>query len=186
MDLVAIGCSSGGLHALQTLLRGLAPSLPAALVVVCHTASEDVSLLCELLARHSTLPVCEASERQTIQPGRVYVAPTNYHLLIDSSQRFLLSVDSKVCFVRPSIDVLFESAADVYGEKMIGVVLTGANHDGAQGLKRIRGQGGLAIVQNPADAEFSTMPQAALEHAGADQCLDLAAIAAEINRICLS
>lgn len=184
VQLVAIGCSAGGLHALQVLLAGLDPGLRAAVVIVSHTASSDVQMMCDLLARHSPLPVIEATERCQARSGVVHVAPSGYHLHIGMAHRFELSLDPKVCFVRPSIDVFFESAADVYRARLAGVVLTGANHDGAQGLQRIRHLGGLAIVQDPAEAEVSVMPRTALEVAGADYCLPLAHIASQINRLC--
>ena len=185
-EMVAIGCSAGGLSALQVVLGGLAPNLHAVVVIVSHTASSDVQMMCDLLARYSPLPVVEATERCALRSGVVHVAPSGYHLLIGKDRRFELSLDPKVCFVRPSIDVLFESAADVYGDRLAGVILTGANHDGAQGLQRIRRLGGLGIVQDPAEAEAPVMPQTALELAGADYCLPLAQIALQINRICLS
>ncbi len=186
MAAVAIGCSAGGLRALQVVLGGLASDLPAAVVIASPPASSDVQMMCDLLARHSPLQVIEAAERCELRPGVVHVAPSGYHLLIGKDCRFALSVDPKVCFVRPSIDVLFESAADVYGERLAGVILTGANHDGALGLQRIRRLGGLGIVQDPAEAEVPFMPRAALELAGADYCLPLAQIALQINRICQS
>jgi two-component system chemotaxis response regulator CheB len=185
MDLVAIGCSAGGLHALQVLLGGLDARLALPIVIVSHTASREVDMMCEILAKHSPFPVVEAEERNELHAGLVYVAPSGYHLLIDPDRRFSLSIDPKVCFVRPSIDVLFASAADVYRDRLTGVVLTGANHDGAHGLQRIRSLGGMAIVQDPHDAEVPTMPQAALDAAGSDYCLQLIQIAPQINRMCL-
>lgn len=185
-ELVAIGCSAGGLYALQVVLGGLAPNLPAAVVIVNHTGSSDVQMICDLLAPYSHLPVVEATERCELRSGVVHVAPSGYHLLIGKDRHFELSLDPKVCFVRPSIDVLFESAADVYGSNLVGVILTGANHDGAQGLQRIRRLGGIGIVQDPTEAQAPVMPQTALELAGADHCLPLARIALQINRLCLS
>lgn len=183
--LIVIGCSAGGLHALQIVLGGLNPQLPVPVVVVTHTASADVTLLCDLLRRHTRLPVIEAAERCAPVAGTVHIAPSGYHLLISREGRFELSVDAKVCFVRPSIDVMFVSAASTCGSRLIGVVMTGANHDGADGLAAIRHAGGLAIIQDPAEAEVPVMPQASLDVAGADHCLRLAAIAPLINRICL-
>lgn len=180
---VTVGCSAGGLHALHVLLGGLAADFPAPVVAVCHTGSDDVSLLCELLARNSTLPVREATERTLPLPGQVYIAPSGYHLLLDDDGRFALSVDPRVGFARPSIDVLFESAATVGGRHTIGVVMTGANSDGANGLQRIRARGGIAIVQDPADAEVDLMPRAALTQAGADHCVALVEIAPLLNRL---
>ena len=186
MELVAIGCSTGGLQALQTLLGGLAPCPRTAFVAVLHTASASVDLLCQLLARESPMPVMEAEERMPVRPGVLQLAPPGYHLLIGRDRHFALTVDPKVCFVRPSIDVLFESAADAYRANMARVILTGANEDGALGLRCVRRHGGAALVQDPEEAESPAMPRAALATAGADHCLPLAAIAIELNRMCLS
>ncbi|ULU25161.1 chemotaxis protein CheB [Dyella terrae] len=182
---IVIGCSAGGLTALEELFAGIDAALSQPIAVCCHTGSSTVDLLCELLARHATLPVEEARERTPMRGGVIYVAPSGYHLLVETSRRFALSVDQRVSFARPSIDVLFESAAGAWRDGLIGVLLTGANSDGADGLLRIRERGGLAIVQDPADAECPAMPSAALERAGADHCLPLADIAPLINRLCL-
>jgi two-component system chemotaxis response regulator CheB len=182
---IVIGCSAGGLVALETLFAGLLPVLPQPVVVCCHTGSSTVDLMCELLARHATMPVMEARERTPLQGGVIHVAPSGYHLLLEPNRRFALSVDERVSFARPSIDVLFDSAAEAYRDALIGVLLTGANSDGAEGVQRIRQCGGVAIVQDPADAEAPTMPAAALQLAGADHCLPLVAIAPLLNRLCL-
>ena len=182
---VVIGCSAGGVHALSTVLAALNPALRVPIVLVCHTGSEDVEMLCEVLALVSRLPVQEARERHAPAPGIVHVAPSGYHLLIEADGCFALSVDARVCFSRPAIDVLFDSAALHYGAQLIGVVLTGANQDGAQGLANIRARQGLAIVQSPAEAEAATMPEAALRLAGADHTAKLADIATLINQHCL-
>lgn len=182
---IVIGCSAGGLTALEALFAALLPVLPQPIVVCCHTGSATVDLMCELLSRHATLPVIEARERAPLLGGVIHVAPSGYHLLVEANGRFALSVDERVSFARPSIDVLFDSAAEAYHDTLIGVLLTGANSDGAEGLDRIRRCGGLAIVQDPADAEAPVMPAAALELAGADHCLPLAAIAPLLNRLCL-
>lgn len=184
-EAIVIGCSAGGLTALETLLAALDPLLPQPLVVCCHTGSSNVDMLCELLSCHAALPVIEAREREPLQPGMVHVAPSGYHLLVEPDRRFALSVDPRVSFARPSIDVLFDSAAAAYRDTLVGVVLTGANKDGAEGLATIRRLGGVAIVQEPGDAESPTMPQAALDHAGADHRLPLAAVAPLLNRLCL-
>lgn len=182
-ELIVIGCSAGGLHALQVVLGGLDPRLPAPVVIVTHTASNEVDLICDLLRRHTALPVIEATERCAPAAGVVHIAPSGYHLLINDEGRFELSIDAKVCFVRPSIDVLFSSAAFASNGQLIGVVMTGANQDGAEGLLAVRRAGGLAIVQDPAEAEVPVMPQACLDLSGADHCLRLADIAPLINRI---
>lgn len=180
-EAVVIGASAGGPGALRRLLEHLARDLPAAVVVVNHVGADAPDLLHELLALHSPLPVQLARERLPVTPGMVHVAPAGYHLLIEPDRHFSLSVDPKVCFSRPSIDVLFETAARAYQKSLIGVVLTGASSDGAEGLAQIRRWGGLALVQAPEDAEVATMPRAALERAGADLCAPIEALAAFIN-----
>ena len=182
---IVIGCSAGGLTALESLFAAIDPVLPQPIAVCCHTGSATVDMLCELLAKHATLPVEEARERAPMRGGVIHVAPSGYHWLVETSRRFSLSVDQRVSFARPSIDVLFESASEAYRDALIGVLLTGANSDGADGLVHVRQAGGIAVVQDPADAEVPAMPAAALQRAGADHCLPLAAIAPLLNRLCL-
>ncbi|HEX2556963.1 MAG TPA: chemotaxis protein CheB, partial [Nitrososphaera sp.] len=118
----------------------------------------------------------DADEKEAIRPGFVYFAPPNYHLLVESDHTFSLSIDPKVHFTRPSVDVLFESAADAYGARLIGIILSGANQDGAAGLRYIKQRGGLTIVQDPADAEVSYMPRSAIEVAHPDHVLTASGI----------
>ncbi|HET6430772.1 chemotaxis protein CheB [Dyella sp.] len=185
--MIVIGCSMGGFNALRTVLGGLDRSLPAAVIVCCHAGpGSDVEVLCELLGTTCALPVVEAREREPVRPATVQVAPGGYHLLVELARRFSLSVDAPVSYARPSIDVLFASIADSYGKDAVGVVLTGANADGAEGLQRMRGRGALAVIQDPATAEAARMPQAALDRAGADHCLALHAIPGLLNRLCLA
>ena len=158
--LIAVGVSAGGLLALRAIVSGLPASFDIPIAVVQHR-SRDSELLCELLQECSHLEVGEASDKESIVPGRVYVAPPDYHLMVESGY-FALSTDEPVRFSRPSIDVMFASAADAYGVDVIGVVLTGANSDGSRGLRKIVDRGGHAIVQDPATAEVRVMPQAAL------------------------
>ena len=181
MEAVVIGCSAGGLDALRTVLETLPTGFPSAVIIVAHIAPDCDSLLPSLLTKACRLPVSEAQEREPILPGHVYVAPPNYHLLIEPDRTFALSVDERVCFVRPSIDVLFHSAADAYGERLIGVVLTGANSDGAQGLKAVKAVGGLTLVQDPANAYADAMPKAAIATGAADKILPLDVLAEEIR-----
>jgi two-component system chemotaxis response regulator CheB len=182
---IVLGCSAGGPEALKVVLGGLDPRLPQAVLVCCHTGSETVELLCELLARASRLPVIEAAEREAVRGGTVQVAPAGYHLLVERDLHFTLSTDPRVNLVRPSIDVLFASAAAAWRNALVGVVLSGANADGADGLRELRRLGGCAIVQSPDDALASAMPQAALARAGADHCVPLDAIAPLLNQLCL-
>ena len=160
MKLIAIGCSWGGLAALTVLLDGLPASLDAAVVIAQHRLP-DPSQLEHLLHERSKLPVHEIEDKEQIRSGRVFLAPPGYHTLVEQG-RFALSTDEPVQYARPSLDVLFESAADAYGEDCVGVVLTGASADGAAGLHAICQAGGTAIVQEPGSAERSEMPAAAL------------------------
>ncbi len=181
---IVMGCSAGGMSALRTVLSGLRKDLSLPIIVVCHTGSDDITTFCELVDTSSTLPVREARERQPALPGVVHMAPAGYHLLLERDGKFSLSVDERIAFSRPAIDVLFESAASAYTTGLIGVVMTGANSDGASGLAAIRAHGGVAIVQDPASAHASAMPQAALDIAGADHCVPLDAIASLLNHLC--
>jgi two-component system chemotaxis response regulator CheB len=174
--IVVIGSSWGGLHALGRLLGALPPGFGAPIAVVQHRQPGAVELLTGLLAARSRLEVCEAEDKTELRAGCVRVAPAGYHLLVDDGH-LALSTDAAVRWSRPSIDVLFESAARVYGSRAIGVVLTGANDDGARGLQELRARGGYGIVQDPADAEVPEMPRAALQRAGADAVLALDDIA---------
>jgi two-component system chemotaxis response regulator CheB len=180
-DLVAIGASWGGLHAIGTVLAGLPAGFPAAIVVAQHRGHED-GMLAELLGRQSALVVRDAQDKDALAPGVVLVAPPDYHLLVDGDS-VALSIDEPVAFSRPSIDVLFVSAAASHAERTIGVVLTGANRDGAAGLRAIRERGGVALVQDPADAERPKMPRAALEACPGAQVRPLAAIAPELVQL---
>lgn len=183
---IVIGCSMGGFNALRTVLGGLSANLPAAVIACSHAGTDgDMEMLCELLGSHCALPVIEAREREPVRPATVHLAPGGYHLMLERDHRFALSVDAPVSYARPSIDVLFASVAEVYGPQAVGVVLTGANADGAEGLRRMRASGSMAVVQEPSTAEAARMPQAALDHAGADHCLALDAIPALLNRLCL-
>jgi two-component system chemotaxis response regulator CheB len=180
---VVIGTSAGGLAALQVLLPGLPQDFPWPVILVQHRGREAGSGLCDFLQKSSGLPVLEPEDKETIAPGRVYLAPRDYHLLIEG-RHFALSTDAPVCYARPSIDVLFESAADAYGKGVIGVILTGKNRDGARGLAAIKGGGGLAVIEDPATAESREMPEAALAATVADRVLPLAEIAPCLNDLC--
>lgn len=204
-DAAVVGCSAGGLKALQIVIPDLRADLAVPVIVVCHVGSGNIGPLCELIGRDAALAVREARERMPAAPGAVYVAPADYHLMLehglserglseygfrgrglgDRDLRFALSVDPRVAYSRPSIDVLFESAVDAYGPRLVGVVLTGGNHDGAAGLKRIRDAGGIGIVQRPDSAEVASMPAAALALAGADHCVTLSEIGPLLNTLCM-
>jgi len=175
IDLVAIGASWGGLMAIERVLEALPSDFPAAVVIAQHRQAGPDGRLIELLAAHCALQVAEAEDKQALVAGRVLVAPADYHLLVEPGE-VALSVDERVHFSRPSIDVLLHSAADAYGERAAGVVLTGANADGAAGLARIAARGGTAIVQDPETAERREMPAAALATTPAAHVLALGEI----------
>ena len=171
--LVVVGASAGGLHALCTLVSGLPDDFALPVAVVQHRARES-ELLCELLQGCCAVGVIEVTDKQPLGPG-VFVGPPDYHLLVDDGW-FSLSTDEPVRYSRPSIDVLFESASDMYGKDVIGVVLTGANADGSAGLRRIVQAGGYAVVQDPDEAEVRVMPRAALKAVPDAHVLTLAQI----------
>lgn len=160
---VVIGSSWGGLHALRSVLGALPQSFEAAVCVAQHRAAADEDAgLAGLLEAATPLSVRDAEDKDELRDGEVLLAPPGYHLLVEPGS-VALSLDAPVRFSRPSIDVLFESAADAYRERAVGVVLTGANADGAAGLRRVHARGGHALVQDPADAERPEMPRAALD-----------------------
>jgi two-component system chemotaxis response regulator CheB len=158
--IVAVGASAGGLYALRKLVAALPGDFAMPVAVVQHR-SKDSELLCELLQECTAMKVFEVVDKEEARPGCVYIAPPDYHMLVDDGF-FSLSTEAPVRFSRPSIDVMFESAADTYGMDAIGVVLTGANADGSRGLRAIVDAGGLGVVQDPATAEVRVMPQAAM------------------------
>jgi two-component system chemotaxis response regulator CheB len=172
-----IGCSAGGLDALRLLLGRLPADLQLSIVIVVHAAPGSGGVLAGLLGQVCRLPVAEAVEKAPVMTGRVHVAPAGYHLLVERDETFSLSVDDKVCNVRPSIDVLFQSAADTWGPALVGILLTGANSDGTEGLRSIKGQGGRCVVQDPDTAFADTMPRSALSAGVADRALPLDKIA---------
>ena len=171
-ELVVIGASWGGLKALEILLADLPKDFPLAVAIAQHRHKDAGNLLGELLQRYSLLPVLEVEDKHPITPGHIYLAPADYHLLVEQGN-FALSTEAPVLYSRPSIDLLFESAADAYTYRAIGVILTGANSDGAQGLATLKKKGGLAIVQEPTEAESRTMPAAALAATQVDYILPL-------------
>ncbi|MDF0552230.1 chemotaxis protein CheB [Kamptonema sp. UHCC 0994] len=206
-EIVVIGTSLGGLQALTTLLGDLPESFPLPVVIVQHRHKNSNNILSDYLQQQISLPVTEAEDKEAIAPGRVYLAPADYHLLIESpcysdfsihesnfkvaiapvldkaeilnrgAPTFALSTEAPVCHARPSIDVLFESAADALGEKVIGIILTGASSDGSKGLAKIKAKGGLTFVQEPDSAECRIMPAAAIAAVEVDWILPLSKIA---------
>lgn len=183
MKAIVIGASHGGPKALQELVSVLPVDFPVPLVIVLHRhpagkerAENQLDLACALTVK-------QAEDKEAVEAGTVYFAPPGYHLLIEDDETLSLSVDEKVNYSRPSIDVLFESAADVYGETLIGILLTGANRDGAAGLKSIKEAGGVTIVQNPGDAEAATMPKAALHLMKPDRVMSLSEITCYLEEL---
>jgi len=172
-EAVVIGVSAGGLRALAALLAVLPAAFPLPVAVVQHVQAGSDGFLAEYLNERCAVVVKEADDKEALRPGWVYLAPAGYHLLIEEERSFGLSIDPRVNYSRPSIDVLFESAARVYQERCIGIVLTGANRDGSAGLQAIKRGGGLAVVQDPANAEFEAMPLAAIGAGPVDHILPL-------------
>ncbi len=159
---VVIGVSTGGVAALKLLLPALPADFPVPVLIVTHITPTADDGLAVLLDTFSTIRVKEADEEELLVAGTVYLAPANYHLLVERKGCLSLSIDPPVNFARPSVDVLFESAAEVYGPELIGIILTGAGNDGSKGLLMIKERGGVTIVQDPADAEMDSMPKRAL------------------------
>jgi len=180
-EILAIGASAGGISALQSLMPSLQKIRGAAVVVVLHMHPES-------RVPYPTLytAVREAVEKDRVEPGHIYFAPPGYHLLIEDDRTFSLSVDDPVQWSRPSIDVLFECVARVYGSRAAGVVLTGANADGAAGLRRIQLAGGITLVQDPVDAEVSSMPEAVLRCMQPDFVLTLPGLALQLETLLAS
>src|SRR6201994_2557822 len=162
MEAVVIGTSAGALEALSVVLPALPSDYALPVIVVVHVPPDKKSVLVELFRAKCRIEVCEAEDKEPIKGGTIYFAPPDYHLLVEKNKCLSLSSDEPVLFSRPSIDVLFESAADAYGSALVGVVLTGAKHDGANGIRTIVAAGGRAIVQSPEEAFSAAMPQAAL------------------------
>jgi two-component system, chemotaxis family, protein-glutamate methylesterase/glutaminase len=175
-ELVAIGASWGGMQAISSLLEGLREHGELVIAIAQHRHPDSGRQLREAFQARTPLRVRDAEDKDVLEPGNVYLAPPDYHLLVERGGTLALSTDERVNFARPSIDVLFESAADAYGERCIGIVLTGANQDGAAGLRRIKDLGGVAIVQDPGDAERPEMPAAAIAATNVDLVLPLAEI----------
>ncbi|HPE44132.1 MAG TPA: chemotaxis protein CheB [Bacteroidales bacterium] len=182
-DAIVIGSSAGGLHALKNLIKGLKPGFRIPLIIVQHLSPHSENYLAHFLDQLGILKVKEADEREKIKQGFAYIAPPNFHLLIEADQTFSLTVEEKVNYARPAIDVLFETAASVYRERLIGIILTGANHDGANGVKVIKAYGGFTMAQNPATAESDIMPKAAIATGKIDKILDINKISDFLNSL---
>lgn len=160
---IVIGASAGGLYALSSLLKQLPADYPIPVVVVQHRSKDQRDLLEDVLQSKCKIKIKQADEKEKIKGGTVYIAPPDYHLLVENDMTFSLSYDELVLYSRPSINVLFESAAIIYQDKLVGIILTGANNDGASGISMIKKYGGLTIAQAPAEAQFPSMPTASIE-----------------------
>lgn len=171
-SLVIIGTSLGGLNAVITIIKNLPKDYPVPVVIVQHRDKDSDETLLTLLNSYSSIKVVEPDDKEEIRPATIYLAPCDYHLLFNESH-FSLSYDQLVNYSRPSLDVSFESAAENYDDKVIGIILTGANKDGSLGLKAIKANGGYTIVQDPLTAEAPAMPLAAIELTKPDQVLPL-------------
>ncbi|MGH1397510.1 MAG: chemotaxis protein CheB [Trichormus sp.] len=184
-EIVVIGASLGGLSALEIILGDLPPDFPLPIVIVQHRHKDSAKSLKALVQTYTLLPVKEVEDKDEIIPGQIYLAPADYHVLVERGY-FDLSTDVLVSYVRPSIDVLFESAADIYAEGVIGLILTGANEDGTQGLKKIKARGGITIVEDPSTAHSPIMPAAAISDVVVDWILPLPKISHLLINLCYS
>lgn len=180
-EAIVIGVSAGGMNAMKVLFSLLPNDFSIPIIIVQHLSPRSNSKWISLLK--SNLPLKEADEKEKIENGHVYIAPPNYHLMIERDKTFSLTVDERVNFARPSIDVLFESAAEAYNNKLIGMVLTGSNSDGTAGLKKIKEYGGLTIVQDPSTAESNYMPNSAIKAMQVNHVLPLEGIVDLLKKI---
>lgn len=184
VSVVVVGASLGGLSALKVLLGGLNNEFRPPIVVVQHRALSARDALVDLLALATPLPVLEPYDKDGLEPGHVYIAPADYHLLVEPG-RLALSTEAPLNHARPSIDVLFESAAEAYGPGVVGVVLTGSGQDAARGAARIKERGGVVLVQDPATADARAMPDAAIAATGVDRVLPLPELPRVLRDLCL-
>ncbi len=179
---IVMGVSAGGLAALKAILPRLSDKMTQPVIIVQHMSSDSDDFLVQHFDKLCNLGVKEAEDKMPIESGTIYFAPANYHLLVEEDKSFALSTAERVQYSRPAIDVLFETAAEVFQDRLIGVILTGANSDGTEGIRTIRAHGGYALAQSPETCEAATMPSSAIA-AGVDAVLDLEKIAPFINRM---
>jgi two-component system, chemotaxis family, protein-glutamate methylesterase/glutaminase len=183
IDAVVIGASAGGIEALTVLLPALSPGLRPPVFIVLHLPRDRPSVLADIFSKKCAVPVREAEDKEMVTPGTVYFAPNDYHLLVDQGPQLALSADAPVHHSRPSVDVLFESAADIYRDRLLGIILTGANEDGATGLAAVHDAGGVTIVQRPDTALAPLMALSALKLRPADWVLTLNEIAGMLGTL---
>lgn len=184
-EAVVIGTSAGGIDALKAVLTRMKKPSRVPIVIVQHLSPKFESHLPAILTEHTGHFVVEVNEKESLKPGIVYVAPPNYHVLIEKDLTFTLTVDKRVSYARPSIDLLFDTASDTFADKLIGVILTGANHDGAEGFKLLIENGGYGIVQDPQMAYATEMPLAASRYAEKNNIKDINKIGTLIDRLLL-
>jgi two-component system, chemotaxis family, protein-glutamate methylesterase/glutaminase len=180
---VVMGASSGGLHALCTILSDIPQDYSIPIIIVQHRAKDERDLLETVLQQKCVIRIKQADEKESIVAGCVYVAPPNYHLMVEADKTFSLSIDASVQYSRPSIDVLFESAAQVYKDKLVGIILTGSNDDGASGIRSIYQVGGFTIAQHPKEARDSAMPVASIRTGAVKTILLLKEIQGFLNQV---
>lgn len=173
---VVMGLSSGGMDAMKMIFSALPEDFSIPIAIVQHISPRSDSEWIQILNSQYRICIKEAEEKEDLRSGTVYLAPPNYHLLLEKNGSFSLSIDERVSYARPAIDVLFETAAEAFGEEVVGVVMTGSNHDGSAGLKKIKECGGVTIVQDPKTAFSSYMPQEAIKRVAPDHVLDLQGI----------
>jgi two-component system chemotaxis response regulator CheB len=176
IEAIVIGASAGGIDAFLTIFSALPATYPLSIITIVHMLDERDSRLVEVFQDRLALKVEEAIEKKHIKPGTLYVATPGYHLLIENDRSFSLSCEPPLHFSRPSIDILMESAADTYTDNLAGFLLTGANQDGAEGLKKIKSNGGMTVVQDPEEAQVRLMPEAAIKLQTPDFILSLSQI----------
>ncbi|MBA3011935.1 MAG: chemotaxis protein CheB [Proteobacteria bacterium] len=182
-EAIVIGASAGGLAALTAILPNLSKFLALPVIVVQHLSPDSDDFLATHFNRICSLCVKEAEDKEPIMDNTIYFAPANYHLMVEQDKTIALSTAERVQYSRPAIDVLFETAADAYADRLIGIILTGSNSDGTKGIQRIRELKGLVIAQSPESAQVNIMPLSAINQAGVDKILDLKEIAPYINQI---
>lgn len=180
---VVVGASAGGLEALQTILCRLPADFSLPVIIVQHLSPRSENVLAEVLNHQCLLVVKEAEEKEILKEGVAYIAPPDYHLLVEEDHSLSLSREERVNFSRPSIDVMFETAAAAYGRHLIGVILTGANEDGSQGLHKIKELGGTCVVQDPSTALVDRMPLAAISRVAVDHVVPISEIAALLLKL---
>lgn len=180
-ELIVIGGSSGSIEVLLKLLPSLKAPLSLAIILVLHRKNSVESTMTELFSGRTSIPVKEVEDKDAVEPGTIYIAPADYHLLVEREREFSLDSSEKINFSRPSLDVTFESAAEVYGPSLVGIILSGANADGTNGLRAVKRAGGLTIAQNPATAQVAYMPEQAILHNTIDYIFDVSELATFIN-----